>query len=107
MSVTLFKDTTYNLTNLVDNIKRGEIALPDIQRPFVWPASKVRDLFDSMYKGFPVGYLLFWYTGSAAHRRRPAATHVPVRGPDRDADRGEGLLPRSHPDRVPPGRCEV
>jgi uncharacterized protein with ParB-like and HNH nuclease domain len=58
MSVTLFQDTTYNLTNLLDNIKRGAIALPDIQRPFVWPASKVRDLFDSMYKGFPVGYLV-------------------------------------------------
>ena len=34
--------------------------LPDIQRPFVWQSAKVRDLFDSMYKGFPVGYLLFW-----------------------------------------------
>jgi uncharacterized protein with ParB-like and HNH nuclease domain len=63
MSVTLFQDTTYNLTNLLDNIKRGAIALPDIQRPFVWPASKVRDLFDSMYKGFPVGYLLFCSPG--------------------------------------------
>jgi hypothetical protein len=70
MSVTLFKDTTYNLTNLIDNIKRGEIALPDIQRPFVWPASKVRDLFDSMYKGFPVGYLLFWYTGAEVGTRQ-------------------------------------
>jgi uncharacterized protein with ParB-like and HNH nuclease domain len=45
-------------------IKRGAVALPDIQRPFVWPASKVRDLLDSMYKGFPVGYLLFWETGA-------------------------------------------
>src|SRR5438128_1764912 len=63
MAVTLFKDTTYNLNLLVENIRRGEIALPDIQRPFVWPPAKVRDLFDSMYKGFPVGYLLFWSTG--------------------------------------------
>ena len=38
----------------------GEIGLPDIQRPFVWKNSKVRDLFDSMYRGDPVGYLLFW-----------------------------------------------
>lgn len=38
----------------------GEIGLPDIQRPFVWTPAKVRDLFDSMYKGFPVGYFLFW-----------------------------------------------
>ena len=34
--------------------------MPDIQRPFVWKNAKVRDLFDSMYKGYPVGYLLFW-----------------------------------------------
>lgn len=38
----------------------GEIGLPDIQRPFVWKNAKVRDLFDSMYLGYPVGYLLFW-----------------------------------------------
>jgi hypothetical protein len=38
----------------------GDIGLPDIQRPFVWSNAKVRDLFDSMYRGFPVGYLLFW-----------------------------------------------
>jgi len=69
MAVTLFKDTTYNLMGLVENIRRGEIGLPDIQRPFVWPTSKVRDLFDSMYKGFPVGYLLFWATGVEAGAR--------------------------------------
>jgi hypothetical protein len=41
--------------------------LPDIQRPFVWSNAKVRDLFDSMYRGFPVGYFLFWenVTGGA------------------------------------------
>jgi len=70
MSVTLFKDTTYNLTGLVENIRRGEIALPDIQRPFVWAQAKVRDLFDSMYKGFPVGYLLFWGTGAEVGARQ-------------------------------------
>ncbi len=41
--------------------------MPDIQRPFVWSNAKVRDLFDSMYRGFPVGYFLFWenVTGGA------------------------------------------
>ncbi len=39
--------------------------MPDIQRPFVWSNAKVRDLFDSMYRGFPVGYLLFWENGTA------------------------------------------
>jgi hypothetical protein len=70
MPVTLFKDTTYNLTHLIDDLRRGEIALPDIQRPFVWKAAKVRDLFDSMYKGFPVGTLLFWSTGAEVGARR-------------------------------------
>lgn len=63
MATTLFKDTTYSVVGLIEDIKQGEVALPDIQRPFVWGASKVRDLLDSMYKGFPVGYLLFWETG--------------------------------------------
>lgn len=43
--------------------------LSDIQRPFVWKTSKVRDLFDSMYKGFPVGYLLFWSNAVAGTHR--------------------------------------
>ncbi|MEJ5993296.1 DUF262 domain-containing protein [Pedobacter sp. Du54] len=41
-------------------IRAGEIAIPEIQRPFVWKAAKVRDLIDSLYKGFPVGYIITW-----------------------------------------------
>lgn len=41
-------------------IRSGEIAIPEIQRPFVWKASKVRDLLDSLYRGFPIGYLIIW-----------------------------------------------
>lgn len=70
MATVLFKDTTYSVWGLIDDISRGEVALPDIQRPFVWPASKVRDLLDSMYKGFPVGYLLFWETGAETGTRQ-------------------------------------
>jgi hypothetical protein len=57
---TLFKEVNYNLITLIQQIDLGIIGLPDIQRPFVWPDTKVRDLFDSMYKGYPVGYFLFW-----------------------------------------------
>lgn len=60
---TLFKEVNYNLQTLINNIDIGMIGLPDIQRPFVWKDNKVRDLFDSMYKGYPVGYLLFWANG--------------------------------------------
>jgi hypothetical protein len=41
-------------------IKDGDIAIPEIQRPFVWVSSKVRDLMDSLYKGYPVGYIITW-----------------------------------------------
>jgi uncharacterized protein with ParB-like and HNH nuclease domain len=60
MSETVFKQVSYDLNALIKYIELGEIGLPDIQRPFVWKNAKVRDLFDSMYKGYPVGYLLFW-----------------------------------------------
>jgi hypothetical protein len=70
VATTLFRDTTYTLAALVEAIKRGDIALPDIQRPFVWSTTKVRDLFDSMFKGFPVGYLLFWATDASPGARQ-------------------------------------
>lgn len=60
---TCFKRVDYDLSGLLHYIDIGDIGLPDIQRPFVWSNVKVRDLFDSMYKGFPVGYLLFWENG--------------------------------------------
>lgn len=41
-------------------VKTGEIAIPEIQRPFVWDATKVRNLLDSLYAGYPVGYLIAW-----------------------------------------------
>lgn len=48
------------IQTLLSWIQSGEIAIPEIQRPFVWTAIKVRDLLDSLYKGFPVGYLIAW-----------------------------------------------
>ncbi|AUN94144.1 hypothetical protein C0099_03820 [Pseudazoarcus pumilus] len=57
---TCFKRVDYDLSNLLHYLDIGDIGLPDIQRPFVWSNAKVRDLFDSMYRGFPVGYFLFW-----------------------------------------------
>lgn len=46
--------------NIIGWIRSGEVAIPEIQRPFVWDGSKVRDLMDSLYKGFPVGYIIVW-----------------------------------------------
>jgi len=69
MSDTVFKQVNYDLNSLVQYIELGEIGLPDIQRPFVWKNAKVRDLFDSMYQGYPVGYLLFWQNGTSEDAR--------------------------------------
>lgn len=67
---TCFKRVDYDLGGLLHYIDVGDIGLPDIQRPFVWSNAKVRDLFDSMYRGFPVGYLLFWENGNATGSRQ-------------------------------------
>jgi uncharacterized protein with ParB-like and HNH nuclease domain len=64
MSNTKFSQINYTLAPLLDQIDLGTIGLPDIQRPFVWSNKKVRELFDSMYRGYPVGYFLFWQTGA-------------------------------------------
>lgn len=58
MSSILFKEVKYSLSRLIDEIDMGEIGLPEIQRQFIWPNTKVRDLFDSMYRGFCIEYLL-------------------------------------------------
>ena len=69
MTTANFTHVNFDLNALIANIATGYIGLPDIQRPFVWPNTKVRDLFDSMYRGYPVGYLLFWANPpSSGHR---------------------------------------
>ncbi len=62
--MSLFTQIPYTLQTLIANIDSGILALPEIQRPFVWENAKVRDLFDSMYRGYPVGTLLFWLTSN-------------------------------------------
>lgn len=77
--MSLFTQIPYTLQSLIMNIDSGILALPEIQRPFVWENSKVRDLFDSMYRGYPVGTLLFWLTSSNAQTGRSIGqTHQSV-----------------------------
>jgi len=56
----LFNPFNGHLEQLFSYIDIGDLGLPDIQRPFVWRDAKVRDLFDSLYKGFPIGSYLLW-----------------------------------------------
>ena len=68
--MSLFTQIPYTLQTLIANIDSGILALPEIQRPFVWENAKVRDLLDSMYRGYPVGTLLFWLTSNNAQAGR-------------------------------------
>jgi hypothetical protein len=60
----LFTTTNYPVNALIEDIDLGKIGLPELQRPFVWPNVNVRNLFDSLYRGYPAGFLLFWETGA-------------------------------------------
>lgn len=56
----IYSVTTLTVNQLIEKIDTGELGLPELQRPFIWKDSKVRDLFDSMMRGYPVGYLMLW-----------------------------------------------
>ena len=60
MSTQRYSVTPHPIETLLTWVKSGEIAIPEIQRPFVWDATKVRNLLDSLYRGYPVGYLIAW-----------------------------------------------
>lgn len=60
MSTQRYSVTPHPIDTLLTWVKSGEIAIPEIQRPFVWEATKVRNLLDSLYQGYPVGYLIAW-----------------------------------------------
>ncbi|HEX2581781.1 MAG TPA: DUF262 domain-containing protein [Dongiaceae bacterium] len=60
MATQRYSVTPHPIETLLTWIKSGEIAIPEIQRPFVWDATKVRNLLDSLYQGYPVGYLIAW-----------------------------------------------
>jgi uncharacterized protein with ParB-like and HNH nuclease domain len=60
MSTQRYSVTPHPIETLLTWVKSGEIAIPEIQRPFVWQATQVRTLLDSLYQGYPVGYLIAW-----------------------------------------------
>ncbi|MDI6808328.1 MAG: DUF262 domain-containing protein [Candidatus Eisenbacteria bacterium] len=60
MATQRYSVTPHPVETLLTWVKSEEIAIPEIQRPFVWDATKVRNLLDSLYQGYPVGYLIAW-----------------------------------------------
>jgi Protein of unknown function DUF262 len=63
----------------MSDIEREVIALPDLQRPFVWEDTKVRELLDSLFVGFPVGTLVFWHTSNDKDARALGAERPGLR----------------------------
>jgi hypothetical protein len=60
VSTAKFTTMSYPISTLLGQIELGQIGLPELQRPFVWDRSQVRDLLDSLYRGYPAGYFLMW-----------------------------------------------
>ena len=72
--------TTFKVSELVSQVQRGELTLPEMQRRYVWPATRVRDLLDSLYRGYPSGTILVWQTDEEMPTRELAvkATRTPT-----------------------------
>ena len=60
MQVEKYNPNSLSVSAILGLIASGDIAIPEIQRPFVWKKTQVRDLLDSLYKGYPTGYLIIW-----------------------------------------------
>lgn len=60
MGKELYDNIPSKVGDLLNDVRNGRIGLPDLQRPFVWKDSKVRELLDSMLKGYPIGYIMLW-----------------------------------------------
>jgi hypothetical protein len=58
-----------SVNELVNKVRRGEISLPEMQRRYVWTATRVRDLLDSLYRGYPSGSILVWDTDAEVETR--------------------------------------
>ena len=75
----IFEHGQRSIASLMSDIEREVIALPDLQRPFVWEDTKVRELLDSLFVGFPVGTLVFWHTSTDKDARALGAERPGLR----------------------------
>lgn len=64
--------TDISVRELFDKVQHGELTLPEMQRRYVWPATRVRDLLDSLYRGYPSGTILVWETDEEIETRELA-----------------------------------
>src|SRR5208337_512144 len=116
MATQRYTVTPHPIETLLTWVKSGEIAIPEIQRPFVWEATKVRNLLDSLYQGFPIGYLIAWrnptvklkdgnpISGQAHPYRWPAADYRFDGRPFGARGHHQGLRHSPDQNRLPPSR---
>jgi hypothetical protein len=72
--------TDISVRELIDKVSHDELLLPEMQRRYVWPATRVRDLLDSLYRGYPSGTILVWETDQEIETKSLAvkATKAPT-----------------------------
>ena len=73
-----YRVTQSAVAQLLADVTSDRIAIPELQRPFVWDSVKVRDLMDSLYKGYPVGYLITWQAVGAKLKGGQVAKHQQI-----------------------------
>lgn len=66
------------VSQVLSDVRSDKIAIPELQRPFVWKSSQVRDLMDSLYNGYPVGYLITWQSVGAKLKGGKVAAHQQI-----------------------------
>jgi hypothetical protein len=74
MAKMLFTPVPRILKDLIMEVENGKLGLPELQRGYVWPAKKVRDLLDSMFKGYPIGYLMIWDSQDSTDKSKQIGT---------------------------------
>lgn len=72
MAKMLFTPVPRSLKDLIMEVENGKLGLPELQRGYVWKAIQVRNLLDSMLKGYPIGYLMVWDSGDNSDK----STHI-------------------------------
>jgi hypothetical protein len=72
--------TDISVRQLINKVEHGELVLPEMQRRYVWPATRVRDLLDSLYRSYPSGTILVWETDESIETKELAvrATKSPT-----------------------------
>ena len=74
MAKMLFTPVPRILKDLIMEVENGKLGLPELQRGYVWKAAKVRDLLDSMLKGYPIGYLMIWDAADNGEKSKQIGT---------------------------------